>query len=209
MSAANKWVGLLISLFLFIILPFIILEETITQAFAYVLNTELEKTWFAGLIAFLLAADIVLPIPSSIVSTAAGAALGFGAGMLTCWMGMSLGCLIGYWLGSEAGTPVVQRLVGEKELEKAQHLGLRYGVIVLLITRAVPILAETSVITAGLMRVPLQSFFFVTSLSNLGISAAYSGIGAFAFETHSFLMVFAGAILLPGAAILFARGFSV
>ena len=117
------------------------------------------KAWVAGLITILLAVDLVLPVPSSIASTTAGAALGFGAGTLTCWVGMSLGCVIGYWVGSEAGTPTVQRLVGIQELEKAKRLGSRYGVMFLIISRAVPILAEVSVITAGVMRVPPKVIF--------------------------------------------------
>jgi uncharacterized membrane protein YdjX (TVP38/TMEM64 family) len=207
MSVASRWISLLISLFLLIVLPFIILEGTIKQAFDNSLKAELDNIWLAELIAFLLAADVILPVPSSIVSTTAGSALGFGVGTFTCWVGMSLGCLIGYWLGAVAGTPVVRRLVGEKELGKAQHLGVRLGVVVLIVTRAVPILAEASVITAGLMHIPPRLFFFVTSFSNLGVSVVYSGIGAFAYEINSFLLVFAGAILVPGLAMLFARVF--
>ena len=205
MSVANRWLGLCCGLLLFILIPFFFLEETIMHAFNRAIDVELSQAWFAGLITLLLALDLVLPVPSSIASTTAGAALGFGAGTLTCWVGMSLGCVIGYWLGSEAGTPTVQRLVGIQELEKAKRLGSRYGVMFLMVSRAVPILAEVSVITAGVMRVPPKLFFIVTAFSNLGISAVYAGIGAFAFELHSFLLAFGGAILVPGSAILVFR----
>lgn len=201
MSAIHKWFGLLSSLFLLILIPFIIFEETITRVFHDALAANRDPIWLAGLIAILLASDLVLPIPSSIASTAAGTLLGFGAGTLTCWVGMSLGCVIGYWLGRIIGTPATQYLVGEQELEKAKRLGHQYGAIVLVITRAVPVLAEASVISAGLTHVPPRLFFIVTGLANLGISIVYSGIGAFAYETNSFLMVLAGAILVPGIAI--------
>ena len=205
MSVAHRWLGLFFGLVLFILIPFFLLEETIMHAFNRAIDAESSKAWFAGLITILLALDLLLPVPSSIASTTAGAALGFGVGTLTCWVGMSLGCMMGYWLGSEACTPTVQRLVGTKELEKAKRLGNRYGVLFLIVSRAVPILAEVSVITAGLMRVPPKLFFIVTGFSNLGIAAVYAGIGAFAFEWHSFLMAFLGAILVPGSAILVAR----
>ena len=205
MSVANRWLGLVCGLLLFILIPFFLLEETIMHAFNRAIDVEFNKAWFAGLITVLLALDLVLPVPSSIASTTAGAALGFGAGTLTCWVGMSLGCVIGYWLGSQACTPTVQRLVGIKELEKAKRLGSRYGIMFLMVSRAVPILAEVSVITAGLMRVPPRLFFIVTGFSNLGISVVYAGIGAYAFELHSFLLAFAGAILVPGSVILLYR----
>ena len=211
MSAIHRWLGLLFSLFLLIFIPFIIFEETIIRVFHEALATNQDPIGLAGLIAILLASDLVLPVPSSIVSTAAGALLGFGSGTLTCWVGMSLGCVIGYWLGTIVGTPAAQYLVGERELEKAKRLGRQYGAIVLIITRAVPVLAEASVLSAGLAHVSPRLFFIVTGLANLGISIVYSGIGAFAYETNSLLLAFAGAILVPGFAIfitgvMFFRG---
>lgn len=205
MSTVNRWGGLITALVLFILIPFVILEKSIHHAFTQVVSSGSDQTWFAGFIALLLAADLILPIPSSIVSTTAGAVLGFIPGTVTCWIGMSLGCLMGYWLGSAAGVPVVRNIVGEQELEKANHLGRRYGMIFLIFARAVPVLAEISVMTAGLMRVPPRVFFIVTSLSNFGISVAYASVGAFAHQMNSLPLAVAGGILIPGLAILLAR----
>lgn len=202
MSASHRWFGFLSSLFLLILIPFPIFEETITRVFHGALVANSDPIWLAGLIVILLASDLILPIPSSIASTAAGSSLGFGVGTLTCLVGMSLGCAIGYWLGRKIGTPATLYLVGEQEIEKAKLLGRKYGAIVLILTRAVPILAEASVLSAGLAHVPPRLFFFVTGLSNLGISIVYSGIGAFAYEANSVLIVLAGAIFVPGLAIL-------
>ena len=99
----------------------------------------------------------------------------------------------------------MRRLVGIKELEKAKRLASRYGVMFLIVSRAVPVLAEVSVITAGVMRIPPRLFFIVTGFSNLGISAVYAGVGAYAFELHSFVLAFLGAILVPGSAMLVSR----
>ena len=205
MSAAHRWSVLLSGLLIFILVPFIALEGTVHEAFNDAVQAELHPVWLAGLIALLLASDLVLPVPSSVASTAAGAALGFEAGTLTIWVGMSLGCLIGYWLGAFASTLGVRRLLGKEELEKAQRLVCRYGVMALVITRAVPVLAEASVIVAGLTRVPLRSFLIVTGLANLGVSAVYAGVGAFASAIDSFLLAFGGAILVPVATIVIAR----
>ena len=204
MSALQRWVGLLFSLFLFIMIPFIIFEETITRVYHDTLATNQDPIWLAGFIAILLASDLVLPIPSSIASTAAGSLLGFGAGTVTCWVGLSLGCVIGYGIGTTIGTSAAHYLVGEQELEKAKRLGHQYGAIVLIVTRAVPVLSEASVLSAGLTQVSPRVFFIVTGLGNLGISLVYAGIGAFAYEANSFLMALAGAILVPGVAMVLA-----
>ena len=59
----------------------------------------------AGAIGALLALDVFLPVPSSIVSTGAGVLLGFWTGAAVIWIGMTLGCVIGYVFGAYAAVP--------------------------------------------------------------------------------------------------------
>src|SRR5687767_2292443 len=51
----------------------------------------------------LLATDVFLPVPSSVVATLSGYQLGSAWGTLAAWAGMSLGAVIGFslarWLG--------------------------------------------------------------------------------------------------------------
>ena len=54
---------------------------------------------------------------------------------------------------------------------------------------------------------PIRRFLILTGLANLGIAATYASVGAFAVEADSFLLAFAGSILLPGLAMLSARLF--
>ena len=66
-------------------------------------------------------------------------------------------------------------------------------------------LAEGSVIFAGASRMPRRSFFTVTALANLGVSATYSAVGASAARAGSFLLLFAGMVLLPALALWLVR----
>ncbi len=207
MALIPKWFFLLASPFLCILIPFVLLEERMTGLFHEALTSGLENGGLAGLIVLFLASDVFLPIPSSIVSTASGALLGFAGGALACWLGMSLACLIGYGVGSAAGTPVVRRIVGDAEFQKAEWLSQRYGPLFLIMLRAVPVLAEASVMTAGMTRMPVRVFLIMTGLSNLGVSLMYAGIGAFAFASHSFGMVVFGAVIVPFSAMIVVRGY--
>ena len=63
--------------------------------------------------------------------------------------------------------------------------------------RAVPVLAEASVLFAGIGSMRFGRFLLLTSLSNLGISLVYASVGAFAAEIQSFLLAVAGAVLVP------------
>ncbi|MEZ5395647.1 MAG: hypothetical protein R2724_22920 [Bryobacterales bacterium] len=52
---------------------------------------------------------------------------------------------------------------------------------------------------------PLGRFVLLTALSNLAIALVYAAVGAYALEANSFLLAFAGAIVLPGIAMLLFR----
>ncbi|WP_162901568.1 3-dehydroquinate synthase [Breoghania sp. L-A4] len=180
-----------------IVLPFVFFEEQIEALVNSAIGAHPSESILAALIGGALTLDVVLPVPSSLVNTLAGVSLGFVVGTLVCWAGMTLGCLFGYWIGATGGTALIRRLMGEAELARAESLAVCRGGSALVVMRAAPVLAEASVIAAGAARYPLRPFILLTSLANLGIGAAYAGIGAYAWSTNSFLVAFAGAVGIP------------
>lgn len=157
-----------------------------------------------SLLVALLAVDIVAPIPSSVVSTACGAVLGFGAGLLASFVGMTISSAIGYGLGRWASGRAL-RWVGEKEAATLGRIEARHGVWTLLALRPVPVLAEASTVFAGLSRQPVGPVLLALTIGNLGVSAAYAAVGAWGREKQSFLGAFGVAILLTGLALLVQR----
>jgi uncharacterized membrane protein YdjX (TVP38/TMEM64 family) len=187
-----------------ILVPFFLFEDQFT-AFGQHLATGGASRWYVAVgIAALLAGDVVLPVPSSITSAAAGALLGFWPGLLVIWVGMTVSCIVGYYLGARGGG-VARRFVGEAGLARAEQLAARYGDVGFVICRPVPVLAEASVIFAGLVRAPLGRFMHLIGWSNLGIAAGYAAVGAFSMRADSFLIAFGGALLLPACAWMVAR----
>jgi membrane protein DedA with SNARE-associated domain len=136
------------------------------------------------------------------VSTACGALLGFLPGLLTSWIGMCAGSLLGYWLGVRFPA---ERFLAASDIERLESTHRRYGDWMLVVFRAVPVVAEASVFFAGLTRRPFGRFLLITTLSNFGISLAYAATGAFAAKTDTFLYAFAGAIGIPAVAMLLTR----
>ncbi len=114
----------------------------------------------------LLAADVLLPIPSSIVGTLLGARLGFMPGLLAAWLGMMIGNLAGYALGYS----LLSRL-GERLPQTPTALAL-------FLSRPVPVLAEAVSFTAGAERMPLGQFLAISATGNLIYAAALTGNGA-------------------------------
>jgi uncharacterized membrane protein YdjX (TVP38/TMEM64 family) len=201
-----RWVVLIGLMFALIIIPFLIFEKQF-EALGTWLAEGHASGWVSGsIIAALLALDVFLPVPSSIVSTGAGVLLGFWRGAAVIWIGMSIGCAIGYAFGARAAA-AARKLVGDDGLERAGSVMDRYGSWALVVCRPIPVLAESSVVFAGLVRSPVQSFVWMTTLSNLGIALAYAAVGAYSMEVQSFLLTFAAALALPGIAMLAGKMF--
>jgi uncharacterized membrane protein YdjX (TVP38/TMEM64 family) len=199
-----RWAIIWIVLIAIVLVPFFLFEETF-NAYADRIARGEGSTAFAALaIGGLLALDVFLPVPSSIVSTAAGVLLGFWRGSAVVWIGMTIGCLIGYAVGRRS-TPLARRLVGPDGLDRAARLADRYGPWAVVLCRPIPVLAEATVVFAGLVRAPLRRFLVLTGWSNLGIAVGYAAIGAFSMRVESFLLAFIGAIAVPGLALLVAK----
>ena len=114
---------------------------------------------------------------------------------------MTVGCAIGYAFGAKAAG-AARRMVGEDGLARASTVMDRHGSWALVVCRPIPVLAESSVVFAGLVHSPVQSFAWMTTLSNLGIALAYAAVGAYSMEVQSFLLTFVAALALPGIAML-------
>ena len=128
----------------------------------------------AAAIVGLLAADIFLPIPSSFVSTFGGAHLGTLWGTVASSLGMSIGAILGFFLARVGGRPLARKWCSAESLDNMHALSERYGPLVLVLTRAVPVFAEASVLIVGIHRLSWRGFLPPIIVTNLGLALAYS-----------------------------------
>ncbi len=188
-----------------VLVPFWLLEESIARLTVALLQDSSGRVSVGAAIVLLLASDLFVPVPSSLVATASGMLLGLVPGMAATWVGMQSGALAGYGVGRWAGRRVAARIVGESELRRAAGAHARWGGLFLIASRAVPVLAEGSVVIAGVASMPLLRFFACVGMSNLAIATVYAGVGAYVRDVNTFLMAFAASILLPGTLMLAHR----
>lgn len=199
-----RWAVIWVVLIGLVLVPFFLFEAEF-NAFAARMTSGDRAAWLASTSIFgLLALDVILPVPSSIVSTAAGVLLGFWRGAAIVWTGMMVACLIGYALGARA-SGLARRFVGADGLQRADRLVQRYGDWTIVMCRPVPVLAEASVIFAGLVGAPFARFLTLAALANLGIALGYAAFGAFSMSVDSFLVAFLGALIIPGVVMALAK----
>lgn len=151
----------------------------------------------------LLAADVFLPVPSSVVSAIAGSVLGFWVGTAACWLGMTSGAVVAFLFARHLGRPVALRLSSAEEFGRVDAAAGRYGPVVLVLARPVPLLAEASVLFFGAARLPFTRMLVPVALSNLGIAAVYAALG----DAVQLPVAVGASIALPLLLAILARRF--
>lgn len=197
-----RLLGLALLVLAAILVPFALWGRALDQAVAAWLQAAPANRWaVAAVVAGLLGVDVLLPIPSSLVNTAAGYWLGLVPGALAAWVGLGLSCALGYALGRFFSGPSADRWLGPADRAWLEQSFARRGTWALALCRPVPVLAEASVVFAGLARAPLGRFGAVCALSNAGVATVYAAAGASGARGPLFLAAFALAVLLPWAAL--------
>lgn len=196
-----KTVWLLLGVFAAVIIPFLLFETEInTWADQFKDAPESARIATGSLLFLILAGDIVLPAPSSLLNTLCGVLFGLTKGFLLAFAAMNVNCLIGFLLGRWCA-PAAKRLIGEKESAALEHFFTRYGAPVLIALRTVPVLAEASVLFAGLSRLSWSRAMLYLLPGNAVVAFIYAWVGAWGNSTDSMLPAF-GASLLCSALIL-------
>lgn len=181
------------------IVPFLALGESFEQRVSGWLHTEPTPT--AALLSIgILASDMLLPVPSSVVCLFNGYLFGVAKGTLVSWLGLTVGAVGGFALARAFGWPLAKRLCREDDIVRIEHLARRHGPTVLVLTRALPVLAEATVLLMGAMQLSWKQFFLPVALSNLGLCAAYAAVGSIADNDYGFLIALSASVAVPALA---------
>ena len=168
------------------VIPFVIFGAWFEERLTEITHNPLSATLTATLVIGVLATDIFLPVPSSVVTTMSGWQLGWWQGTLASWTGMTLGAVIGFAMARRWGHRFARWFSSDTDLERMQEVSGQYGPLVLVLTRAVPVFAEATVLISGIHRLSWRRFLPAIMLSNLGVSLAYSAFGNYA-QQHQWL----------------------
>jgi uncharacterized membrane protein YdjX (TVP38/TMEM64 family) len=153
--------------------------------------------WAMAIGVGLLVLDVLFPIPSSVIMVANGALFGPYLGALLSLIGCMGASAFGFVLG-RTGAPWLRRLVTSQEKAHADALLERYGTLAIIVTRPLPLLAETTVIMAGTSAMKWRSLFLATILGSMPACVLYAIAGATSATYTSGLILFTSVIALAG-----------
>ena len=125
-----------------------------------------------------LFADLFIAIPTLTITTLSGYFLGFQNGAIAAFIGMFLAGIGGYGLSMLLGDRLLKTLIKKPhERERAKKSFHKHGFIMILLSRAVPILPEVTACIAGSTNMPFQKFLLAWTLSTLpfALIASFAG----------------------------------
>lgn len=173
-------------LFLFIGLAAIVLlsfflfgdnfTDTFTQEGSVVwLNKYGGGAWAAGIL--LLTADLVLPVPATLVMSALGYIYGPIAGGLISAAGSFISGALGYWLCRLIGEKAALWILGPKDYDRARKMSGRLGGWLVVLSRWLPVFPEVIACIAGIARMPARYFHLALACGSLPLGFTYAWIG--------------------------------
>ena len=131
-----------------------------------------------GLLAVvLLIVDAVVPVASSVVMISLGALFGAPLGIALAWLGRFGMAIAGFAIGRRA-SGLMRRLLGEHEHARARALVERRGAFAIVLSRPIPLVAETVTIIAGASGMPWRRALLASAVGTLPEAVVYGLAGS-------------------------------
>lgn len=152
----------------------------------------------------LLVADVVLPVPSSLIMVANGSLFGPWAGAALSALGNFAASMLAFALGRRmCGT---LRRVPPPEASRSREMLERWGLTAVILSRPLPLLAEAVAIVAGASQVSSTRFALGSLVGSVPIAGVYAGIGASAVEGQPWFLLLGLYLITAAACLLVGRG---
>ncbi len=145
----------------------------------------------------LLVADLILPIPNTMVIAALGVIYGPLLGGLVATVGTCLSGMFAYALCRQWGRPVAARLLGEGKLAAGDRFFARCGGLVVAASRWLPVLPEVISCMAGLSRMSPSVFFVALLCGSAPLCFTVAGLGHLGADRPLLVLALCGVLPVP------------
>jgi uncharacterized membrane protein YdjX (TVP38/TMEM64 family) len=159
--------------------------------------------WVLGIV--LLMADLLLPIPGTVVMSALGVVYGFWLGGILAAFGSMLAGMLGYGVGRFFNERFARKWLGDKDFEKGKSLFEKSGAWVVAMSRALPILPEVLACMAGLLRMSFGKFVIALACGSVPMGFLFAWIGTVGRDQPAWGLAFSlgvPAVLWTAAALM-------
>ena len=140
---------------------------------------ELDAWGWLLFIIFMGIQGILVPIPSELVLLTTGLVWGILEGSLLGIIGSMAAGILTYYIAVLGGRPMVERFLGQENLDAIDTYIERYGAGVILIARAFPFMAFDPISYAsGFLKIRFRTYVFATLLGSIIRCIFYAWLGS-------------------------------
>ena len=193
-----RLIAMAVGLAVLLAIPFLLWGDWFEEAFSAEGTThwlERQGSWAWAAAIGLLAADLVLPLPATVVLAALGLSYGVVLGGLIGSVGSMLAGGLAYGLCRLSGPRAARFFVSREELERGQLVFDRVGVWAVALSRWLPLFPEVIACLAGLVRMPAHRFFAALACGSIPMAFAFAAMGALGSEHPAWAL--ASSALVP------------
>jgi len=140
--------------------------------------TTLSPIYIGGIIAILLFADLFIAMPTLTICLLSGYFLGHTQGAIAALSGILLAGVCGYVISRYYGKNILGFLLKDEDKRNdAIRTFQDHGFVMILLSRAMPILPEASACLSGMTKMPFGQFFLAWLISSVPyvLIATYAG----------------------------------
>lgn len=185
----NRYLYIFLFLCLFAIAGFVLFEAA-GLSLEGLLRSSTSKVALAVIGVLLLAVDVLLPVPSSVVMVGNGVLFGAVTGGLLSVLGGLISSAVGYYIGARSKR-LVANFTGSNDQTRAEAFLAKYGYAAIVASRPIPILAEAVAIISGTLNLKLRKVLVSSLLGLTPVSFVYSITGAYSTSLDSAFWAFA------------------
>lgn len=188
---SSKLLKLLFGIIIFFSLTYFLFDLLFNISHLVESNVKaLSDNWISALIIMgLLIADIIIPVPASIVMIVSGILFGGFLGGIIALAGSLLGALINFQLSRKLGREKIAKWLGDKEYNRLSVAMDKYSGFVVILTRMVPLAMESISTLSGISEIKFKKFFLLNLIGFLPIIFLYSYTGA-VYKTNHIYNIF-------------------
>lgn len=152
---------------------------TIEQIEGWLIQAQtISPLYLGGIVTLLLFSDLFIAIPTLTVTILAGYFLGFAYGALASFLGLLLAGITGYFISRYYDDSILSFLIKEEakrnDVISSFH---KHGFVMLILSRAMPILPEVTACLSGMTRMKFNKFLAAWLISSVPYTliASYAG----------------------------------
>lgn len=122
--------------------------------------------------------SVIAPFPAFVITFTNGLLFGMWWGALLSWSSAMVGAAICFYLARLFGRPLVEKMVGETNLEFIDSFFQKFGRYAVFLARLIPVISFDAVSYAsGLTAIGFWEFFIATGIGQLPATIVYSYLG--------------------------------